>query len=285
MADKNFEWAIYYVYRSNSKNSGGRLRYWMDRLDVHPRRTLKFMGARLYSMVTGKKIPTFVHIPKTGGTYVSSCFPSNGFVTLNHMLLREDLTDQYIPKGLMGTKWKSTSKYVLFSTVRNPLTFFRSYYHHVIGHGQYHNHDHYDFKTAQKGFEYLLQTILDRDDVWPCRKFLYPQLFDQSGRLIVSWINRNENLDNDMKCFAEKIGYPYLPGEKKRVAPVKDLKEYYSESLMEMVREVYTREFEVFGYNTFGTEQTGILYRDVSSLEVYYYYKNDKFHIVRKSIK
>jgi len=277
MALKNYDWALYHAYHANSKDSGGRLRYWLDRFDIHPRRSINFIKAHLYSIETGKQIPVFVHIPKTGGTYITSCFPANGFVTLSHMLLRKDLSDRFIPIGLMGTKWQPSTRHILFSTVRNPLTFFRSYYHHVIGHGQYHNHEHYDFKVAQKGFDYLMRTIMDRDDVWPSRKFLYPQLFDQSGQLIVNWINKNESLDEDMKCFSEKLGYPpYTPGEKKRAAPVKDLSEYYSENLKDLVDEVYAREFDVFGYMGTGSPGQKLLYRDVSLAKVSYNYLTDK---------
>ncbi len=273
-----YAWADYHAKYSNGDRSsiGGMSRYWLDRLDIHPKRTLALFRASRFAKRNRKKIPVFVHIPKTGGTYVNSCFSRDAFVSLSHMLLREKLTDQYIPVGLMGTKWKPSANHVLFTTVRNPLTFFRSYYHHVIGHGNYHNPLHYDYKIAQKGFDDLMRTIMGREDVWPSRKFLYPQLFDQSGKLIVSWINRIENLDEDMKLFAEMQGYSFLPGEKKRAAPVKDLSEYYSDALMEKVCEVYAREFDTFGYSIYGLKSTGKLYRDVSYTNVTYNYKKDE---------
>lgn len=277
---ENNKWAVYHAFKSNSKDSGGRLRYLTDMLDIHPVRSVKFIRAHLYSLLTGKKIPVFVHIPKTGGTYVASCFPRDGFVTLNHMLLRDKLTDQYIPVGLMGTKWRPSSNHVLFTTVRNPITFFRSYYHHVVGHGQYHNHEHYDFKIATKGFDYLMQTIMDREDPWPSRKFLYPQLFDGSGKLIVNWVNRNETLDKDMTDFAKLFGYEFKSGSKKRMSPVKNLREYYTDSLMERVCEVYSRVFKVFGYSMFGLETKGKLYHDVTSVDICYNYINDKLYIL-----
>lgn len=279
LVNSNYKWIHYHAFYSNANKSGGFLRFIMDRMDIHPKRTLALIRASRCASISGKKIPVFVHIPKTGGTYVTSRFPRDAFVSLNHMLLRVKRTDEYIPLGLVGTKWKPSSNHVLFTTVRNPLTFFRSYYHHVIGHGLYHNHSHYDFEIAQKGFDYLMRNIMERDDIWPSRKFLYPQLFDQSGKLIVRWINRTENLDEDMKLFTEMLGYPFSPGEKKRAAPVKDLSEYYSDALMEQVCDVYAREFDAFGYSVYGLEATGKLYRDVSSTGVSYNYKNDELFI------
>lgn len=278
MANSNkLKWAQYHAFSSNEANSGGKLRYLMDRFDIHPRRSLLLTSANLKTLGSRRKIPVFIHIPKTGGTYIVNRLKGSHAITMNHMLLREQLIDKYIPVGLMGTKWKPTKRHVLFTTVRNPLHFFRSYYHHVAGHSNLVNRWHYDYKHAAKGFEYLMRTIMAREDTWPSRKFLYPQLFDQSGQLVVNWINKNESLDYDMKCLAEKLGdSPYIPGEKKRAAPVKDLDDYYSESLKDLVYEVYAREFEVFGYME--SEHLGqkFLHHDVSLSKVSYKYVSDE---------
>lgn len=277
MSCEDYNWAAYHANHSNSKNYGW-LRYWLDRFDIHPKQKLRLIQTYLYSVKTGSKVLVYVHIPKTGGTSVTSGVHADWFVTLNHMLLRENLTDQFIPIGLMGTKWQPSTRHVLFTTVRNPLTFFRSYYHHVIGHGQHHNHEHYDFKTAQKGFDYLMRVIIDRDDFWPSRKFLYPQLFNQSGQLIVNWINRTESLNEDMKCLMTKMGYPFTPLETKRAAPIKELSSYYSDHLMNQVSEVYSREFEAFGYVGNGDVDRPLLVQDVSLKSATYDYISDQFN-------
>jgi len=230
--------------------------------------------------LTGKQIAVFVHIPKTGGTYVKSCFPENGFVTLGHALLREDLSDDYVPKGLVGTRFRPRQNHCLFTIIRDPITFFRSYYHHVIGHGHYHNRDHYDFKAASKGFDYLMRVIMDRDDAWPSRRFLYPQLFDQSGKLIVNWINRIEMLDADMAALMAKLGCPYEPAERRRAAPVSALTDYYSDELLQRVESQYCRERDLFGYAHHAVSRAGgALVRDVSGSGCTYDYLHDQLSI------
>lgn len=275
--NKQYKWIIHHAYSSGAWKKGGLLRYWMDRLDLHPRTTIKLLRANAYSFVTKKKIPVFIHIPKTGGTYVNSCFPSNGFVSLGHALLRESLGDDHVPVGLIGTRFRPLKRHVLFSTVRNPLTFFRSYYHHVIGHGKWYNSNHYDYQAAQRGFEYLMQTIMDREDKWPSQKFLFPQLFNQSGQLVVSWINKNEMLDEDMALFAKSLGYRFKKGEKKRAAPVREMAEYYSDALQQQVHEVYKREFALFGYDKDSCMDNNSvpLHRDVASHVLTYDYEKD----------
>tara|TARA_B110000027_G_C16092081_1_gene288964 strand:- start:988 stop:1587 length:600 start_codon:yes stop_codon:yes gene_type:complete len=198
------------------------------------------------------------------------------------MLLRENLDDRHVPVGLMATRFKPSSHHVLFATVRNPITFFRSYYHHVLGHGEYHNHGHYDYKASTKGFGYLMESIMNRDDKWPSRKFLFPQLFDQSGRLVVDWINRNESLDEDMSMFANSLGYKFLAQAPKRAAPVKELMHYYSDSLMDEVLQTYRREFELFGYSDNSAKKVVssiLLHRDVSQINMSYDYLSDSIKV------
>lgn len=278
MNARHYEWAKYHAFCSDGiGNSGGHLQYWADRLDIHPRRWFAVVRANQYSRLTGKKVAVFVHIPKTGGTYVKSCFPENGFISLGHALLREELSDDFVPKGLTGTRYRPGQNHYLFTIVRDPIKFFRSYYHHVIGHGNFHNPDHYDYKAAGKGFDYLMRVIMDRDDVWPSRKFLYPQLFDQSGKLVVSWISRNEMLDTDMASLAGKLGYHYKHGEKKRSAPVSALSDYYSDELLQQVESVYRRERDLFGYSPeAGNGANTLLVRDVSCSRCRYDYLQDQ---------
>ena len=120
----------------------------------------------------------FIHIPKTGGTFVTQCenccrsivFPIRN---LGHSTLVDrdwqllwDVPAPFgeahaIPRaGLDGS--------VVFSNVRNLFAFFVSYFHHAAGSiDKYRNPHHYDFAAANKGFDYLLKTIADRDDVLP----------------------------------------------------------------------------------------------------------------------
>lgn len=270
-----YKWAHYHAFRSNGLRSKGWLRYMMDRFDIHPKRDFFLMRARFFSMLKDQSIPVFVHIPKTGGTYLTSRFPRFGFVSLNHMLLREQCDDTYVPIGLMGTRYRPQKNEILFTTVRNPFTFLRSYYHHVVGHGDYHNPLHYDYSAAQKGFAYLVKTIIDRDDVWPSRKFLFPQLFHQNGHLVVHWINKNETLDDDMSLFASQLGYIFEPGPKQRASPVKPLKDYFDESLCDSVHVAYSRELKLFGYDG----NTPALHRDVTGKDVWYDYRRDLLRV------
>ena len=74
---------------------------------------------------------------------------------------------QVYPMG--WTKWRPTNRHILFTTVGIHYSRFTTI---VIGHGQYHNSKHYDFKMS-KGFDYLFRKVMDREDYWLSRKFLF----------------------------------------------------------------------------------------------------------------
>ncbi len=275
------KWMVYQAFHSKKKRYAGHLRLLMHSVDFHPRREVYFAKNHFRAMITGREILVFLHAGKTGGTYLASQIKGVPFVTLNYSLLREDLDDAHIPLGLIGTRYRPAKNHFLFSTVRHPLHFFPSYYHHALGFGSYRNEQHYDYAIAQKGFEYLMKSILDRDDVWPSRRFLFPLLFDQSGRMVVSWINRTETLDEDMEALAREKGFEYQRGRPKRVSPRKGLDHYYSDSLREVIEKHYIREINLFGYGHDAEPSSdSILYRRVDPTRVRYVYTSDELSVM-----
>jgi hypothetical protein len=138
----------------------------------------------------------------------------------------------------------------IFTNVRNIYSWLVSYLEHAAGWTKkYRNTDHYDYKIAQKGFDYLINTIANREYPWPCRKFIFFQIFASNGDLVVDWINRKESLDYDLSQMAKYAGLNYRAKEKKRVGVHKDYRHYYDDSIIELVEDIWGRELALFGYN------------------------------------
>jgi len=127
---------------------------------------------------------TFIHIPKTGGTYVSQSESEKRpviwpFVNLGHCcIIDEEKEKNIFPPVTIGfTQTKSLSfvqKYYVFSVVRNIYSWLVSYTGHAGGwNKKYFDTIHYDYKNAQKGFEYLIKTIANRDNPWPLSKIYF----------------------------------------------------------------------------------------------------------------
>lgn len=237
--------------------------------------------------------PVFIHIPKTGGTYLSHdidgekvLYPMN---YLNHVYIvnsKDELNPLYSYTKLdLASEMvylKSNLKDInVFSVVRNPFDFFVSYLGHSGGwNKKYLNTQHYDYENSNKGFEYLLKTIADREDKWPNRKLIHFQLFCSDGTLVVDRINRNESLDSDVKEMAHNWKMNYQKKTRQRVNPRKHYREYYSDELIELVNQTWGRELELFGYSFEGENfMNGILGKDISTEQkskVKYHLKEDK---------
>jgi hypothetical protein len=202
----------------------------------------------------------FIHIAKTGGTFVTQYENANRSVifpirNLGHATVVdpdwEMLRDVPAPFGEANAIPRADlDDSLVFSNVRNLFPFFVSYFHHAAGRIEnYRNPHHYDFAAANKGFDYLLKTIADRDMVWPSRKFVHYQLFAQpSGAAIVSWLNCTASLEMNLHEMAQAFGLRYREGKPQRVGPPGDYRSYYTDALADLVHRTWKREIDLFGF-------------------------------------
>lgn len=74
-------------------------------------------------------------------------------------------------------------------------------------------------------------------------------IFDDTGKQLVDFVGRFENLDTDFKAVCEKIGVradlPVLNVSKRR----RDWRSYYTDETRELVEELFRSDFERFGYD------------------------------------
>lgn len=245
------------------------------------------------------KVPAFIHIPKTGGTYLAQLetdkepviWPIKG---LGHCCVADksiSVPDDYPPR--IGYKDKpiydqnELKNYFVFSTVRNIFDWLVSYWGHAGGgkyNPKYRSHEHYDYDVAKKGFEYLVKTIANREDKWPSRKFIHFAVFSYHGDLIVDWINRTETLDEDLRALAKYKNLRYVRKEKQRVGVRKiDYRSYYNDELIELVYKTWGRELKLFGYTFEGLDiETAVLKRKIESsqkTDIKYFWDTDQMFI------
>lgn len=272
------KWMEHAAFNGRQNQNFQFLRYVLLYFDIRVRLKISKIRATGKANNNFQKIG-FIHIPKTGGTYLSSLKEQLPFISFNHVLSRDDRSDRFCPVGLTAIKSNKIRDYYLFSVVRNPFGFFRSYYHHVLGSRIHYNYNHYDYHNAQRGFDYLVNTIIHREDTWPSRKFLYPQLFDEAGIPLINFVLRQEQLDQDLDILFQKFGRQYSPKTKQRVSVKCVLDDYYSPTIKNLISDIYYRELSLFGYDGFEVVQPRIDLKDFGNQCTKYNYLSDSLYL------
>ena len=198
----------------------------------------------------------FVHIPKTGGTFVLQLENEGQAVVfpmrpLGHATLVDQdwelLRDVPAPFGeAQAIPVSEVDNQIVFSNVRSIFPFLVSYLHHAAGHiGKYRNTHHYDFSIANRGFDYLVRTISIGVD-WPSRKFSTISCSQTSSP--PRMINCTASLDRDLREMAQYFGLGHRAGKPQRQGPRTDYRSYYSDALIDLVSETWKREIALFGF-------------------------------------
>ena len=218
---------------------------------------------RVNTMTNNDIIYTFLHVPKTGGSYVGTVLDGATYNYSEHVVYIDTTKDvaHYPPSVTRliteGVWYNFTKRDVAelvrpdvacFATVRNPFDWLVSYWH-VAPQG-------YNVTT----FDAFLHLIMERSTGWPCRKLLYFPFF--ADEFLVDYLLHQDNLDVELaKCASMTKELTYTKGLKVKVSESRlriDYRTYYNDELMELVQATWGRELQLFGYNFDGRTE-GIL--------------------------
>ena len=218
----------------------------------------------------------FVHVPKTAGQSIEQFFcdllhldwdseadrrqlllqanddPSRGTEKLAHLSASEYVDDGYIPAAEFDGLYR-------FSFVRNP-------YRRIVSEYLYRNYFHHrsfsDFvlnRLPEPGWDDKYRHVMPQ----------YDMLHDSSGKLLVDFVGRFEDLKADFDRVCAKLGIEdsslphrnksdkasrnarrrlrnlvWLNGENRK----KKWSDYYDETTLAAVTELYRNDIETFGY-------------------------------------
>lgn len=183
----------------------------------------------------------FLHIPKCGGTSIESFFGSwrnkhsKDYFYLGknrqHFLLNEIL-DQY-PK---------CSNYFKFAFIRNPFSRIVSEYNYILSNSK-------DLKKLPfKDFVLNLENYLNNTAYEYHNLSLCDYLLNKEGELVVDFVGRLENFQEDFNVVCDKIGIPKQKLPHCNKTRHKHYIEYYDDETREIIAQKFAKDIEYFEY-------------------------------------
>jgi hypothetical protein len=203
----------------------------------------------------------FIHVPKVAGMSISKAlgkfafrpelYPWNrwlrrrgrpsAFPFLGHKIFPEHATAAQLASELPV---QVCHRFFKFAFVRNPWDLQVSLYHYILRNKQHRQHERV---ASLGGFEQFLESVTASD---PLCQASY--LTGSDGALLVDFVGRYERLAEDFQTVTSIIGVnrslPHVNGSAHR-----DYRSYYNERTEQIVRDVFRRDIDLFGYDFDGT--------------------------------
>ena len=194
----------------------------------------------------------FFHVPKTAGTSIHSCFNGNlrslySDLGVNYERLSGFLKtiDTHVSASEVKSKLGlSYNEYFTFAFVRNPWDWKVSLYKFIC---KRKNHQYHELYKGYKDFtDYIKNTEYEVDTSMNTR--LQSEYIFDNNELILDYVGRFENLQEDFDIICDKIGIPRKQLPHKNKSKRRHYTEYYDEEAKQIVAEKYAKDIEYFGY-------------------------------------
>ena len=183
-------------------------------------------------MISHKHKCVFIHINKCGGTTIDTLFTGKFAGHKKAFVYKRSKPNIF-------------DNYFKFTFVRNPWDRVVSFYHYQIKRGW----DYYPFNKTipfDKFVKNWLKPMRRQTPLatYPC----YDWISDKDDNLLVDFIGRFENFQEDFDIVCDKIGIPHQQLPHKNKSNHKHYTEYYDDETRQIVAERYAKDIERFGY-------------------------------------
>lgn len=219
----------------------------------------------------------FIHIPKNGGVSVENALDIFGDDELEDrekmygQIKSGDLLNHRFPSPVLQhlrildlrkiISEKNFNEFFKFAFVRNPWDRMVSLYHFNI-----------PFIQKLEGVDREIPSFKDFlfNELNPfLRLEQYQFLSDDNGKIIMDFVGRFENINNDFRELCGKLGIPAVNLPHKNRINHKHYSEYYTEETKQFVAALFKNDIEIFGYKF---EMSG--WHKIKKQSAFYYRKN-----------
>ena len=183
----------------------------------------------------------FIHVPKAAGTSISHAIYGKNMGHYSALFYRDISKRQF-------------EKYFSFAVVRNPWERVVSAYEFVRQNGTdlvRPNHDD-DFSNDEfASFETFVTQWLCRVKLSEKDTVFQPQyefICDTAGEVIVDYVGKIEQLDVTLEYVSAQLGRVISVDWLNKSSRKGLYRDYYSDETREIVRDVYSRDITMFGY-------------------------------------
>ena len=200
-------------------------------------------------MIINKKYGfLFVHIQKNAGSSIKK--------ELSNF---EDTSEYKYWHSFIDPEIENLQNYFKFCFVRNPWDRLVSWYNMMLSKGIHNDFSGYLLSNSKNFSEFLdLTNIIYETNKFECNDlYLYPKsisfnqldyVSDNDGKILVDFIGKFENLQEDYNQICDKIKIKSFRLEKINQYNHKDYKSYYNDRDIEKVYNLYKRDIEYFDY-------------------------------------
>ncbi|MGI9368523.1 MAG: sulfotransferase family 2 domain-containing protein [Ruegeria sp.] len=188
----------------------------------------------------------FVHIPKTGGSTVSTILrrPNFGSLTKHDPSPAIDKHSSiFAHLEQLGPQDKD---YFKFSFVRNPWDRLVSAYHYVIE-----RRKELELVANHNSFDGFLSSFIEEPSQYLDLPYFRPQssfLVGDNGEMPLDFLGRFETFEKDLGVVLQEIGSRRMFFKHRKKSKRRDYREYFSAETSKAIGEVYNRDLQNFGY-------------------------------------
>ncbi|WP_160116438.1 sulfotransferase family 2 domain-containing protein [Ruegeria sp. AU67] len=189
----------------------------------------------------------FVHIPKTGGSTISTIMRRPKFGSLTKQEPCPTVNKHasvFVHLDQLGLE---AQNYFKFSFVRNPWDRLVSAYHYIIV-----RRKELDLVVNHATFESFLGSFVEEPLHYLNIPYFKPQssfLVNDNGDMPLDFLGRFETFEKDLSEVLREIGSRRMFFRHRKKSKRRDYREYYSAESSEAVGEIYIRDVQNFGYD------------------------------------